>query len=143
MVTTNSNNLPEESSPFVHGFVATEYDLAVLAQHYLDDVNETYLDYWLTAQGGSMRFTRFLERRLRSILDAIGCDAFEAAVESKSAKWRTRVTEIKANSIRCARCGCVHDRRYRRDCPMCESPIDPETAGDDPWDLDGIWLTFR
>ena len=138
MVTTNSNPLPEKSSPFVHGFIATEYDLAVLAQHYLDDVNETYLDYWLTAQGGSMRFTRFLERRLRSILDAIGCDAFDAAVESKSAKWRTRVTEIKVEGIRCGNCGIL---TVAGDCPMCGSSIDPEAA--DPWDLPGIWLTCK
>ncbi len=110
MVTTNHYTLPEKSSPFVHGFVATEYDLVVLAQHYLDDVNETYVDYWVTAQGGSMRFTRFLERRLRSIMDAIGRDAFEAAVESKSAKWRTKVTEVQETGIRCPACGIVHHR---------------------------------
>ena len=135
----------DESAHVVQAFVPTVQELAVLAQHYLDKANDIHLNCWLYAQVGSTdwRFTRFAEQRLQSIDDALGCDAFDAAVESIAAKWRTTITEIKANSIRCARCGCVHDSRYRGDCPMCESPIDPETAGDDPWDLDGIWLTFR
>ena len=138
MVITNSNALPDKSSPFVHGFVATEYDLAVLAQHYLDDVNETYLDGWLTSQFGSMRFTRFLERRLESIHDALGCDAYDAAVRSIVAKWRKKVTEIKVEAIRCGTCGIL---TVAGDCLMCGSSIDPEAK--DPGDLPGIWLTCR
>lgn len=134
----------DESAHVVQAFVPTVQELAVLAQHYLDKANDIDLNCWLYAQVGSTdwRFTTFAERRLQSIDDALGCDAFDAAVESIAAKWRTTITEIKANGIRCAGCGCVHDRRYRGDCP-CESPIDPEIAGDDPWDLDGICLTFR
>lgn len=134
----------DESAHVVQAFVPTVQELAVLAQHYLDKANDIDLNCWLYAQVGSTdwRFIAFAARRLESIHEALGCDAFDAAVESIAAKWRTTITEIKANGIRCAGCGCVHDRRYRRDCP-CGSPIDPEAAGDDPWNLGGICLTFR
>ncbi|MCH8813075.1 MAG: hypothetical protein IID07_14705 [Gemmatimonadetes bacterium] len=122
----------------VKAFVPTVQELAVLARHYLDEVNDFHMDWWIFNQGGSGRFCMFAAGRLNSIHDALGCDAHDAAVKSTVAKWRKKVAEIKVEGIRCGECGVL---RTVRDCPICGPSTDPEAA--DPWDLPGIWLTCK
>src|SRR5262245_10505490 len=73
----------------VEGFAPTEYELVVLAKHYLDVRMEVALIYRCYEQYGSdwWRQQAFADARLNTIEQALGEEKFNAAIAKKLAEW--------------------------------------------------------
>jgi hypothetical protein len=101
----------------VEGFVPTEYELVVLAKHYLDEIMEIDLFWRCYHQTGSSewRIQAFAGRRLDAIEQALGEAKFNAAIAKRLAEWKQKFADAdkeEQSLAPCTRCGA---RRFLRD----------------------------
>jgi hypothetical protein len=94
----------------VEGFAPTEYELVVLAKHYLDVRMEVALIYRCYEQYGSdwWRQQAFADARLNTIEQALGEEKFNAAIAKKIAEWTQKFSDIEKEEqslAPCTKCG--------------------------------------
>ena len=98
---------------------APRYELAVLAQHYLEEASRIAFECWVFAQVGSTdwRFRSFAGRRLESICQCLSDDEFHAVVDTIEEQWQKKFADAEENGEFCDGCGCLHDLRIA---PLCQ-----------------------
>lgn len=94
----------------VEGFVPTEYELALLAKHYLDQIMDIDLFYRCYEQSGSSewRIQAFAGARLNTIEQALGEKKFSALIAKTEAKWKQKcaAADKEEQSLApCTKCG--------------------------------------
>lgn len=101
----------DPSAELVKDFIPTQYELWVLANHYLDE--STVVDYnavfFLSTGSWDLRISEFSDRRLDSIAKCLGDEEFDYATSETRHKLATRFfreakEKIEA-AIPCNRCG--------------------------------------
>ncbi len=100
----------DSSAELVKDFIPTRYELGVLANHYLEE--SAVLDYdavfFRSTGSWELRISAFSNRRLNSIANCLGDDAFDKATAEMRDRWATRFREAKETieaAIPCKRCG--------------------------------------
>jgi hypothetical protein len=94
----------------VEGFAPTEYELVVLAKHYLDMRMEVALIYRCYKQCGSdwWREQAFADARLNTIEQVLGKEKFNAAIATKLAEWTQKFNDAdneEQSLAPCTKCG--------------------------------------
>jgi hypothetical protein len=121
----------------VDGFLPTEYELVVLATHYLDRMMEIRLIGRCYQQYGSdWRMEAFADRRLGTIEQGLGGEKFEAAIAKSLAKWRQKFADVDKEEASLAPCTACGGKRflYDADCSstsggLCGACVpDPKAA---------------
>ena len=103
----------DEGARLVSTFVPTAYELEVLARHYLEAIQEInfYGRYAGMSASYGIRFGPFADRRLDTIAEALGEEAFDRAVASVRQDWEKRRTDIEERLAKpCMQCG--HPREF-------------------------------
>jgi hypothetical protein len=100
----------DSSARLVEGFQPTEYELELLAQHYVDRINDMTLFQRCTGQigTGDWRLDAFSNRRLDTIRRALGQDKFDAAISKTLAKWKQEFADAENSEqslAPCTKCG--------------------------------------
>ena len=96
-----------EAAKLVPGFVPTQDELCLLAEHYLNTaVNR---DYWweLARQSGGGAEQTFAYRRLDAIRKLVGEEVVDRALSRTKEEWKRTFEELAALP-RCQRCGVKH-----------------------------------
>jgi hypothetical protein len=94
----------------VEGFAPSEYELVVLAKHYLDVRMDVALISRCFEQTGSdlWRKQAFADARLNTIEQALGEAKFDAAIAKKLAEWTQKFTDAdneEQSLAPCTKCG--------------------------------------
>jgi len=81
----------------VKEFVATRYELEVLAKHYFNEQQEIHFDWEAYQQvgGSECRFDAFAGRRLAEIEKLLGSEALDAVVAKDFAKWKKKFRRLR------------------------------------------------
>jgi hypothetical protein len=92
------------------GFVPTEYELAVLSKHYLDEIMEIDLFWRCYQQTGSSewRIRAFAGARLNTLEQALGEKKFSALIAKREAHWKQKFAdadEEEQSLAPCTKCG--------------------------------------
>jgi hypothetical protein len=120
----------DESAKLVTGFRPTRYELAVLAEHYLNTALE--IEHWWesTSVVGSseVRMEDFAWRRLGTIREMLGQEEYDEATSSTWNKWNKKFKELAALP-RCEHCGVKYDPDYHD--PATCSALEPTKSGED------------
>jgi hypothetical protein len=99
----------ERWASFVKKFRVTEYELGILAQHFLNVGCEvTMFEREFDDCSRCNDMTRYAARsRLDAIEQALGAWQFEAAIAKPKAKWKQAFAEVdkKENAMTCVKCG--------------------------------------
>jgi hypothetical protein len=94
---------------FVNKFRVTDYELGILAQHFLNVACEvTMFEREFDDRSRRNDETRYAARcRLDAIEQALGAWQFEAAIAKPKAKWKQAFAEVdkKENAMTCVKCG--------------------------------------
>ena len=104
----------DESAYLVEHFKPTQYELEVLARHYVDEAGQ--IEFWSRFLGcgdsHGIRMRPFACRRLATIKAALGEKRFEKAIARTEEKWDKRFAEaeeIEKNLEPCKSCGAKRD----------------------------------
>ena len=104
----------DESACLVEHFKPTQYELGVLARHYLDEARE--IEFWdkFLGYGDSygIRMRPFAYRRLATIKAVLGEKRFQEAIARTEEKWDkgfAEAEEIEKNLEPCKSCGAKRD----------------------------------
>ena len=94
----------------VEGFQPTEYELVVLAKHYLDQSMDIDFVCRCYQMSGSSEWRRqaFASRRLDAIEQALGEAKFDAAIAKKLAEWTQKFADADKEEESlppCTKCG--------------------------------------
>jgi hypothetical protein len=106
-----------DEAELVDGFTPTRCELAVLAEHYYDEMLYILFDCWVSGDA-EWRFTAFANRRLTTIEDLLGKEDFDNAIASVKRKWDEKVAQAKENL-----------RKKGLLCERCEEPLDHPGGG--------------
>ena len=87
----------DASAFIVDDFAPTRYELEVLANHYLDEINKIEWNGEFLGASGSweIRFGPFASRRLGTIQGLLGEDDFDEALRATNKKWEKAFTESR------------------------------------------------
>ena len=104
----------EESAYLVEHFKPTQYELEVLARHYLEEARMIEFDGRFLGMSGSyeIRMQPFAYRRLATIKSILGEERLQEAISRAEEKWDKRFTEaeeIEKNLEPCKSCGAKRD----------------------------------
>ncbi len=104
----------DESAYLVEHFKPTQYELEVLARHYLDEARE--IEFWSRFLGCGdsygIRMRPFAYRRLATIKAVLGEKRFQEAIARTEEKWDkgfAEAEEIEKNLEPCKSCGAKRD----------------------------------
>jgi hypothetical protein len=121
----------------VEGFRPTEYELVVLAKHYLDEImNIDFFYRWHQTTGSSeWRTQAFASRRLDAIEQALGEAKFNAVIAKRLAGWRQKFADADKEEESldpCTSCGTkrvLSDLWRARTHPdLCEACVPPPAS---------------
>ena len=87
----------DESACLVDDFKATQYELEVLARHYLEEARGIEFKGKFLGSSGSheIRMHHFACRRLATIEAVLGKERFQQAIAHTAEEWGKRFTEAK------------------------------------------------
>jgi len=122
----------DRAARLVAGFELTEYELGVLANHYLNRLRSSEFDSRVYEQSGSydIRMRPFADRRLATIREVMGPVAFDAAIAETEKKWDAAFEKAEQDEERLAPCPACGARRKLVDeihtpggsCAACDQP---------------------
>jgi hypothetical protein len=95
LIGTGVRGVNDRWARLVEGFRPTEYELVVLAKHYLEEDSDiTFMDRFYGMSGSTeCRMSEFSRRRLATIEEALGAGKFEAAIAKKLAECQKRFAD--------------------------------------------------
>ena len=122
----------------VEGFRPTEYELVVLAKHYLDKIMDVDFFFRCYEVSGSSewRIQAFANRRLDAIEQALGEAKFNAAIAKKLAEWTQKFADAdkqEQSLAPCTKCGAKRHlyelvNAHAGLCETCTSDSIPDSA---------------
>jgi len=120
------------------GFVPTEYELALLSKHYLDQIMDIDLFWRCHQQTGSSewRMRAFAGARLNTIERALGERKFSALIAKTEADWKQRFADAdkeEQSLAPCTKCGAKRHlyelmNAHANLCERCTSDSIPDSA---------------